>query len=628
MKQHLHVSIGPVQSFVAQSRRTRDLWGSSYLLSFLAAHAMSGAKRAGGVIVRPRVDDDPMLQWVESQGEGEPPRFGSLPNQFTVEFKDGADPSAIATTTERSLRDAWQRVCRAVWDQYVVHAVLAGNGTEAIWKRQTEGFWEVVWVGGASNAHGLLARRKLWRTHLLPEESGNKCTVMPDLQELSGHVRATDRVRQDAFWSAMRARTSELDLRHNERLSAVALVKRLYPRVSQQALGCALDVTHWPSTVDVAAARWRARLRAVALNAAEAYADAVVEASDHAFSGGVSGLLTPAPGGNERFVRLDANWFHRSFVADSKLAPLSNEGARASLLARLDSLTAIRDGAGSLGGPAVYFALLLADGDRLGQVVASLGSDVVSAALSKFTRVVPDIVQRHNGVTVYAGGDDVLALLPLEGALDCARQMERVYRQSFGSATATLSVAVVFAHARDPLNLTLAETHRLLDEVAKEENKRSSLAAGVYRGGAAAVQWATTWERSSSKGTRKDAVECLHSVTREFAPESGRLSGSLLQDLRQMLGLLCGASPLAPGSFARLGEGIDMGALVRAEIEHRLGHHESAFGPADAGRLVALVCDVLGRSRNGETASSHVGIDGLLLASFLAGGGRGEEHGP
>jgi CRISPR-associated protein Cmr2 len=222
----------------------------------------------------------------------------------------------------------------------------------------------------------------------------------------------------------------------------------------------------------------------------------------------------------------------------------------------------------------------------------------------------------------------VLALLPLEGALDCAREMERAYRQSFGSATATLSAAVVFAHARDPLNRILAEAHRLLDEVAKEENGRASLAAGVYRGGAAAVQWATTWERRSSKGTRRDAVECLRGVAQELDAEGGKLSGSLLQDLRQMLSVLCGASSLAPGSFARLGEGIDMGALVRAEIEHRLGHHEGASGPADAERLAALVCDVLGRSRNGETASSHVGIDGLLLASFLAGGGRGEEHRP
>jgi CRISPR-associated protein Cmr2 len=396
----------------------------------------------------------------------------------------------------------------------------------------------------------------------------------------------------------------------------------------QEALGFALDVTHWPSTVDVAAVPWCQRLLAVASQDAEAYADAVAKASNHSLTGGVSSLVNHASGGAQRFLRLDANWFQRSFVASSKLAPLSDEGVRASVLARLDSLTAVRDGAGPLGSPAVYFALLLADGDRLGQMVASLGSDVVSSALAKFTRAVPDIVKGRHGVTVYAGGDDVLALLPLEGALDCAREMERAYRQSFGSARATLSAAVVFAHARDPLNRILAEAHRLLDEVAKEENRRASLAVGVYRGGAAAVQWATTWERSSSEGRRKDAVDCLQGVARELGPESGRLSGSLLQDLRQMLSLLCGASPLAPGSFARLGEGIDMRALVRAEIEHRLGHRDGASLPEDAERLTALVDDVLGRSRNEETAPRHVGIDGLLLASFLAGGGREEEHRP
>jgi hypothetical protein len=156
-------------------------------------------------------------------------------------------------------------------------------------------------------------------------------------------------------------------------------VKRLCPRVAQEALGFALDVTHWPSTVDVAAAPWCQRLLAVAPQDAEAYADAVAKASDHALTGGVSSLLHQAQGGAQRFLRLDANWFQRSFVASSKLAPLSDEGARASVLARLDSLTAARDGAG-LGSPAVYFALLLADGDRLGQMVASAGSSPGSVA--------------------------------------------------------------------------------------------------------------------------------------------------------------------------------------------------------------------------------------------------------
>ncbi len=74
----LDISIGPVQGFVAQSRRTRDLWGSSYLLSFLSAHAMRGARKAGGRIVRPVVDDDPLYLWVRGCRVGEAPRIGSL----------------------------------------------------------------------------------------------------------------------------------------------------------------------------------------------------------------------------------------------------------------------------------------------------------------------------------------------------------------------------------------------------------------------------------------------------------------------------------------------------------------------------------------------------------------------
>jgi len=85
----LSVSIGPVQGFVAQSRRTRDLWGSSYLLSYLAARAALGVVRAGGKIVRPNLEKDPLFQWVERQAQGSgglerPPYVGSVPNHFVA----------------------------------------------------------------------------------------------------------------------------------------------------------------------------------------------------------------------------------------------------------------------------------------------------------------------------------------------------------------------------------------------------------------------------------------------------------------------------------------------------------------------------------------------------------------
>jgi CRISPR-associated protein Cmr2 len=636
MKRHLHISLGPVQGFVAQARRTRDLWGGSYILSLLAAHAMRGARAAGGTVVRPIVDDDPLIRWVERR-DGAPPRLGSLPNQFTVQLAGGSEPRAVAQAAKQAFQEAWHRACSAVWREYVAALAPYGRDTASIWDRQIHGFWELVWVEGAHDDLGLLAARKRWRTHLLPEEAGDKCTVMPELQELSGYVRtsAAEREKQDAFWCKLRGRLGGIELRERERLCAVALVKRLYARVALEAVGGALDVTRWPSTIDVAAALWVRRALEIAPDEVDAYAGAVLSrAAEGARTGGVSSLV-PEPLHVMRAAYLGANWYHRAFVASPRLAPLDphlapaeSERARAELIDRLDALFRAPDGeGGTLGSPPIYYALLLADGDRLGELVRVRGGEVVSRALAAFTAAAPDIITRHSGRTVYAGGDDVLALLPVRHALGCAQELEQAYRRSFGDGCASLSAAIVFAHGRAPLHRVLAEAHRLLDDVAKDENDRASLAASVYRGDAPAIQWVTTWERTGASG-RKAAAVCVQDAVHEMAPDPMGLSSSLLHDLRRMLGLLGGKDSATPGTFTAIPDGIDVAALVKAEIEHRFGHHDDKRLPDGVARLTSIVVDLLHRSRREDRAPTHLGIDGLALASFLANDGREDEHRP
>jgi CRISPR-associated protein Cmr2 len=223
MPTRVDISIGPVQGFVAQSRRTRDLWGSSYLLSFLSAHAMRGAQEAGGRIIQPVVDADPLYRWVSDHRDGVVPQIGSVPNHFVVEV-EGPGALMAANASVQGLKDAWQRVCDSVWRRYVEHAHAAGDGTEDIWNRQINSFWEVTWTSGPAGEPGaLLARRKRWRSHHSPDEPGDKCTIMHDLQELSGYVRAESgrsRASQDRFWERVGQRMSRLDLRDNERLCA------------------------------------------------------------------------------------------------------------------------------------------------------------------------------------------------------------------------------------------------------------------------------------------------------------------------------------------------------------------------------------------------------------------------
>ena len=62
-----HFTLGPVQSFVAQARRTRDLWAGSFLLSWLSGQAMKSILEQGGQIIFPAVGTindpiDPLLK--------------------------------------------------------------------------------------------------------------------------------------------------------------------------------------------------------------------------------------------------------------------------------------------------------------------------------------------------------------------------------------------------------------------------------------------------------------------------------------------------------------------------------------------------------------------------------------
>ena len=65
MTTRLDLSIGPVQGFVAQSRRTRDLWGEflAPVLPGRARHARLGEGTGGG-IVQPVAENNFLFQFL------------------------------------------------------------------------------------------------------------------------------------------------------------------------------------------------------------------------------------------------------------------------------------------------------------------------------------------------------------------------------------------------------------------------------------------------------------------------------------------------------------------------------------------------------------------------------------
>ncbi len=492
----LHFTLGPVQGFVAQARRTRDLWAGSFLLSWLAGQAMKVIVERHGEIIVPDLKQDQLFIAMKSGVSGVGPAVGSLPNRFKAKVPVEFDP----VLCRQAIHKAWSDLADEVWKRFVEPVAGLGNGTQAIWDCQVASFWETAWVIGADAGngqdHAWLDRRKNWRTHRPTVESGDHCMLMGDWQELSGFVRSRERRQQDEFWRALKAHVDResdnpLQLDENERLCAMALIKRLFPHVAKEALGWmpswdGQKPLRWPSTPRLAATGW---LRCAWKKAPEE-AKALVRLLPRDRS------IEPELDPGNRLSQIPGALLHRSGIENARPDELAgNDGdAEATRGKLLEAHKALSDEAGE---PSALYALLLMDGDRVGALLRDREPEVTKG-LAGFSSQVDRIIRdkKHGGNTIYAGGDDVLALLPLEGAVPAALALRECYRGSF--AEATISAALVFAHFHVPLRHVLREAHRQLDDVAKDGNGRDSLTVCVLTQSGVTREWVSTWEMGAA----------------------------------------------------------------------------------------------------------------------------------
>ncbi|NRT58056.1 type III-B CRISPR-associated protein Cas10/Cmr2 [Sphaerotilus uruguayifluvii] len=532
---YFHFTLGPVQGFVAQARRTRDFWAGSFLLSWLAGVAMSEVSRQGGKIEFPSPPTG-YLDWIQGQGQGQPPRQGAIPNRFkSVWARVPADFDAPRVV--ETVRAAWMALAEQVWQGDRLDEV-ATAATRDIWLRQHSGFWDMSWVlSDDVAATALLDQRKNWRSHgFAQQESGIKCMVMEGWQELSGATRAGQAA--SSFWQRLWERPLpglQTDLREGEKLCALAYVKRRFTRhferLQIELPDGGLKLKGWrlspgmPSVSYMAAVHWlEALLKTGDTPALEKLLRTALDVCDDQseWDTHIECLRQAVPqwqGPQRHLLALDGSLFFRHVQQDPMAA--GHDPAR---MARLvEALRDFRREHPHLpAAPSPFYAIVLMDGDSLGSHMSDLKKQkTISESLLQFTDGVPEIVQRHNGVLIYAGGDDVLALLPLEDALGCAARIRAHYLACFqgtGIAT-TISAAVTFAHVKTPLGQVLADLHPLLDEVAKDGAGRDALAVQVWKTGGGVLQWAQPWKIALKEGQPDGELE-IEMLARDFASDA------------------------------------------------------------------------------------------------------------
>ena len=525
-----HFSLGPVQEFVNQARRTSDFWAGSFLLSWLSGVAMCAVRLQGGRIIFPHPPSE-YLDWISGKGEIDAAlaRVGAIPNRFSADVTDKFDGKLVT----QAVRESWLALANHTLAEDKIELDAASR---TVWQRQiVDGaLWEMQWLitMGENRQFNALDQRKRWRSQLPPAEPGAKCTLMHGWQELSGAPYA----QIEAFWAKLRKRNPDLSnaIGETERLCTPALVKRRFERHFgnfKHTLASGMQVRGWhlnasvPSTHHLAALPWLEKL--LQNEKAPSRLQALVEQAEqcnikHGERSSQLLRLQQASQQNEighAITSLDAIAFFSDEIDNNPDLKTASAQAKQDLLQQLGSLTQTH------GQPSKFYALLLMDGDSLGKHIES-HAESLARALQAFTTAVPAIVQQQSGFLVYAGGDDVLALLPLDEALACAVQLRQCYLQCFGEhapdiAQPSISAAIEFAHYKTPLTQMINDAHLLLTDIAKHQHGRDSLAVRVWKGSGQHLTWGMPWHKALCEETgqlhvlllakRLDADETLFS---------------------------------------------------------------------------------------------------------------------
>lgn len=429
MKDLLLFQLGPVQEFIAQARLTRDLWSGSYLLSWLMAHAIAAITEKYGLR-----DDDVIMPSLANN----PLVLALRDLQADVAPAKVLVPNlpnrVLAVVPENKGREAGELASQAVRGELSRIAAAVWQ-----WLREKAGAkdeWRADFDAQLAAFPQMAFASVPW--------DGRPETWKSAHETLEANLAARRNVRDFAQWAGSSAPKDSLSGK-------------------EEAIGGDAD------------AFWER------LHGHPPFS----KAKNHRY--GAMNLV------KRLWLRIptEGEWRQGNYLAEALNFPA--RAVRGKLT--VDPIPELA-GRNKTGSP--YFAVLAFDGDRMGEKISGQsdfagGIQAVSHALSGFALDrVPGIVKEHDGFLVYAGGDDVLALLPSTRAIACARAIERAFEEAGRAYGFTGSCGIAVGHMKAPLQM-LVQKAREMEHAAKEQHGRNALAIALVKRSGEIVEWGCNW---------------------------------------------------------------------------------------------------------------------------------------
>ena len=520
------LSLGPVQSLIGAARRTRDLWCGSWLLSEAArAAARSLHGHRPGCLIFP-CPDDPA---VDLQPQDKPGDAANIANILRAEV-DLPDAEAARALCDEAKSAAEKRLTEigesARGELERMERPLRADVWRARIDDLLESFSAWVPIGSGAGADGYTQASEKLRLVLAARKATRDFRACKPLPTPGLPKSSLDGAFETVLpvWPAGDRARRKLRLSDGEQLDALGVIKRL--------AGDSEQFTAWPR---IAADPWIIQLTDDQQQRLRNACEALVGLDLATRVGGNDGIYRALP-----FDALMLYAFRLDNALSCEPAGTERHEALRALKGCIQQISREKAGGGvPTGDPVPYAAILKADGDRMGALLARAGSAeqsrTISRALHRFASSVRGLVRKHRGHAVYAGGDDVLALVPLAQAVDCARALADAFADSLDGIAAeldipgperpTLSVGLGIGHVMEPMGALRdradrAERDAKGDSTTKPRNALA-IALGIRSG--AEIQWRAQWDDNQ-------AFDALTRLTAAF--REGLLPSRAAHDLR------------------------------------------------------------------------------------------------
>ena len=479
-------SVGPVQGFIASARRSRDLWSGSWLLSELSKTCAKTLKEQGATLIFPHIQHDSDL--IEN-------------SDFSVGNKIQVIVEADNLEQLKSHIDAAKQATHQRFREEAENAKNALSGFDNqlrldIWNNQASDHHDdyveiqVAWakIDGDNGYHDavqkvgrVLASRKATRDFKPSASTPYQPERMIPKSSLDG-MRETVIQEDKQIKDGLR---KKLSLSISEQLDVAGVVKRL---------GFGKKAEQFTPITRVMSDAWISEI-------AQKQPDKL-DNIKHTYEELVRLVVATRVKGNTENNKsiysdfpYDAQLLYPSRLEVEIKKWQGRDDAIGDNLKRLKS--ALQPLYKQYGEPYRYGVLLLADGDRMGELLDKAKTQnehqTITQALSNFAGQVAHTMRKNRGHCIYAGGDDVLGFVPLNTAYDCADSLQQLFSSSLKDVaktlgveeekSPTLSVGIAICHIMTPLSVIRelaqhAEKHAKgdhVDETKNRETRRNAL---------------------------------------------------------------------------------------------------------------------------------------------------------